>query len=139
MVDLNLVAIRLKKDEEVVLKPYVDTVGKTTIGTGRNLTDKGISIEENDYLLHNDIHDALDNLSIYTWFTSLDPVRQLVMVCMMFNLGPTRFAGFSNMLKYMQAHDYVDASIEMLNSKWATQVGQRARDYAQMIKQGILI
>ena len=45
----------LKRHEGLRLKPYQDTIGKLTIGYGRNLDDRGISKEEAEYLLRNDI------------------------------------------------------------------------------------
>ena len=47
---------QLRLHEGVEHKPYVDTVGKTTIGVGRNLDDVGLTDDEIDYLLDNDIH-----------------------------------------------------------------------------------
>jgi lysozyme len=138
MIDLSLVASRLRIDEAVKLKPYVDTAGKVTIGTGRNLTDKGISMEENNFMLDTDIHEALDYAEVYQWFQGLDPARQLVIICMIFNLGPTRFAGFQNMIRDFSNHDFQNAANEMANSAWANQVGKRAQIYEQIVRTGVL-
>ena len=54
----DIVKAQLKVDEGVKLKPYKDTVGKLTIGCGRNLDDIGISYTEVDYLLENDLNMA---------------------------------------------------------------------------------
>ena len=48
----------LIRDEGLELKPYRDSVGKLTIGIGRNLDDKGISESEARMLLANDVDDA---------------------------------------------------------------------------------
>lgn len=45
----------LVRDEGKRLKPYKDTVGKLTIGVGRNLDDVGISESEAMALLDSDI------------------------------------------------------------------------------------
>lgn len=45
----------LIRHEGLKLKPYRDTVGKLTIGAGRNLNDLGISEREAMFLLDNDI------------------------------------------------------------------------------------
>ena len=42
----------LKRDEGFRSHPYRDTVGKLTIGYGRNLDDVGISEREAEQLLH---------------------------------------------------------------------------------------
>jgi lysozyme len=78
----------LIRDEGVRLKPYRDSQGKLTIGTGHNLDDVGISLEESDLLLLHDIEHTLEALDaeLPTWRT-LNPIRQRVIVNMAFNLG----------------------------------------------------
>lgn len=138
MVDLGLVANRLRKDEGEKLKPYVDTTGNITIGVGRNLTGKGISQQESDMMCNEDIEEALSSADKYPWFVSLDPIRQLVIICMMFNLGPDKFAGFKDMINFISAKSYSLAAAEMLQSTWAKQVGQRALEYASMMRTGVM-
>ena len=107
--------------------PYTDTVGKLTIGFGRNLSDNGISLAEADALLDHDIDSAIKDLVIrYPWFEALDPVRQAVLVNMAFNLGIVRLGGFKNTLAAIQRGDYAAGAIGMLESRWASQVGRRA-------------
>ena len=86
--------------------PYVDTVGKLTIGVGRNITDVGISETEAMYLLVNDIDACIRDLATFTWFPELDPIRQRVLVDMRFNLGPSRFRGFKNTLVAVARGDF---------------------------------
>ena len=50
----NLIA-QLKRHESLELKPYKCTSGKLTIGVGRNLEDIGITEQEAELLLLNDI------------------------------------------------------------------------------------
>jgi lysozyme len=134
--DLATLQAELVRDEGERLKPYKDTVGKTTIGIGRNLEDVGISHDEALMLLANDIVRAelwLDrNLP---WWRSLDPVRQRVLVNMAFNLGG-RLLSFKNTLKAVQAHDWHAAHDGMLDSLWARQVGARAKRLAYMMLTG---
>lgn len=60
--DIDKLSKELRNDEGVRFKPYRDTVGKLTIGVGRNLDDRGISPGEADYLLANDIRIVCDEL-----------------------------------------------------------------------------
>ena len=53
--DMPTLLAELGRDEGRRLKPYLNTVGKTTIGVGRNLTDIGISDGECDLLLEHDV------------------------------------------------------------------------------------
>ena len=119
---------------------YTDTVGKTTIGYGRNLTDNGLSSREAFTLLEHDIDEAIADLSAtYPWFARLDGVRQRALVNMRFNLGPHRFRQFRQTLAATEAGDYRTASTQMLKSKWAGQVGQRAVRLARMMATGSVL
>lgn len=125
------------RDEGVRLKPYRDTVGKLTIGTGRNLDDVGISIDENDYLLMNDISRVERELDQYLpWWRGLDAVRQRVLANMCFNLGIAGLLGFKQTLQFIQSGQYEAAASAMLASKWASQVKQRAVRLADMMRVG---
>lgn len=122
--------------EGVRLRPYVDTVGKLTIGIGRNLSDRGITEAEARYLLDNDINACINDLLALTWFPDLDPVRQRVFVDLCFNLGLKRLKEFTKMLDAAGQKDWPRAASELLASKYATQVGKRAETLAAMLVTG---
>ena len=87
---MNSEALRasLKAAEGVKAKPYADTVGKLTIGVGRNLTDNGLRPSEIDFLLTNDITEAwLDVTRTWPWVHDLSDVRQRVLTEMVFQMG----------------------------------------------------
>lgn len=127
----------LKRDEGVRLKPYRDTVAKLTIGVGRNLDDVGISEAEADFLLASDIKRTVEDLaSRLPWWSTLDEVRQRVLCNMAFNLGIGGLCAFVNTLNAVKAGDYDKAATEMLNSKWAKQVGARAVRLSAMMRTG---
>lgn len=132
---------QLMVDEGLRLKPYLDTVGKLTIGYGRNLDDRGISVVEAQYLLDNDINRTIHDLvGAFPWFVELDPVRQATLVNMTFNMGlgsDTRgLRSFKNTLRAIEEGRYTDASDGMRRSKWARQVGLRAERLARMMESG---
>lgn len=121
--------------EGMRLKPYKDNVGKLTIGVGRNLDDVGISREEAMQLLDNDINIVMDSLDLaLPWWRTLDDLRSRAIIDMVFNLGITRFLGFKQMLIALKAKQYDLAAQEMLDSKWAKQVGIRAQTLAAMMR-----
>ncbi len=127
----------LIKHEGLRLKPYRDTVGKLTIGVGRNLEDMGITKGEALYLLGNDINRVrLELIKIIEWFLTLNAVRQNVLIDMVFNLGITRFKRFKKLIAAIEAQDWDRAAKEMLDSRWARQVGQRAVELAKMMEDG---
>lgn len=129
---------RLEKHEGCVLRPYRDSVGKWTIGIGRNLSDNGISRDEALHMLDNDIADCETDLDReLPWWRQLNEVRQEVLCEMCFNLGITRLLGFVNTLAAMRNRDYVGASRHMKRSKWAGQVGARADDLAELMRTGV--
>ena len=64
----------------------------------------------------------------------LEPVRQDAMVNLCFNLGITTLKKFSNALASMEAGAYSDAAEHFLDSRWASQVGNRAQEVAHMIR-----
>lgn len=131
---------QLRRDEGVRLKPYTDTIGKLTIGVGRNLTDNGIADDESDVLLHNDVTrvdtELTDNLHFYP---SLDTARKGVLLNMCFNMGIVRLQGFAKMLNAIANQDWDTAAIEMLDSLWAQQVGDRATRLAQQMREGVWV
>lgn len=134
---LTLLRAELKRDEGVRLKPYRDLVGKLTIGTGRNLDDMGITENENNYLLNNDIFRVQAELTAYLpWWQALDAVRQRVLANMCFNLGINKLLGFQHSLYLVQIGQYDQAAEAMLQSHWAKQVGVRAVRLAEMMRRG---
>lgn len=137
MLDRDKLIAELKRDEGFRSKAYLDTEGIWTIGVGRNLQDVGISEQEADILLSNDIDVATNELGrAFHWFDDLDDRRQRVMVNMCFNLGITRLFGFRKFLKAMEDGDWDTASTEMMDSRWAKQVGQRAERLRDMVSDG---
>ena len=67
-----------------------------------------------------------DHLGYLYWWRELDDNKQRVMVNMCFNLGYPRLSKFKKFLAAMEVHDFETAAIEMMDSKWANQVGLRA-------------
>ncbi len=135
--DLLKLRAQLVAHEGKKSKVYKDSLGIETIGVGRNLRDKGLSDDEILYLLDNDINECLTDLKDFLpYFEDLDNTRQHVLLDMRFNLGPTRFRGFKNMLKAVKESRFKDASDAMLVSKWAKQVKGRAKRLAQMMLTG---
>ena len=135
--NFDALARDLRRDEGWRLQPYTDTVGKTTIGCGRNLDDVGISDAEATFLLDNDMRRVWAELrGFFPDVLAMSEPRQRALANMLFNLGLTRFAGFKRMLAALLAGDYARAADEALDSRWARQVGQRAVRIAEMIREG---
>lgn len=128
---------QLQRHEGIRLKPYTDTTDRLTIGIGRNLTDNGITMTEALFMLRNDIATAAAELEArLPWVADLAPVRQQVLVNMVFNLGWFSFSKFKKMLAELAAKNYEGAAKQMLDSKWAIQVGKRATELAEQMRRG---
>jgi len=128
---------QLLRDEGIRLKPYQDTVGKWTIGVGRNLSDKGISEEEARVLLEDDVEEVSRGLlKALPWYTDLNEARQGVLENMAFNLGLAGLLAFHNTLTLMEKGDFDGAATAMLASRWATQVKDRAERLADQLRSG---
>lgn len=127
----------IKSHEGYESHPYEDTVGKLTIGYGRNLEDNGISQAEGDFLFDNDFARCEKELAPFPWYVNQPQNIQYALMNMCFNLGIARLLGFKKMIMALTAKDYTKAALEALDSKWANQVGDRARDIAIMMRQGI--
>ena len=128
---------QLRRDEGWRSKAYKDSVGKLTIGYGRNLDDVGISPDEGALMLQNDIQNATARLeTAFPWTLGLDDVRRGALLNMTFNMGVGGLAQFKDFLAKMQAGDWQGASVAMLDSKWADQVGARAQRLAIQVESG---
>lgn len=116
--------------------PYIDTVGKITIGIGYNLSDRGLDDDwiNNQYTrdvsyFYNQLHDN------YPWFVNLNTDRQIALVDMCF-MGWKKFQGFTEMITALSESNWQKAHDEMLNSLWATEVKGRATTLANVILTG---
>lgn len=133
---LNELRDMLKRHEGKRPHPYRCTAGKLTIGYGRNLDDKGLSIPEMEYLLDNDIAEVLGGLSLsLPCWDELSEVRKAALADMCLNLGLAGFLKFKKMIRALEDRNYKLAAKEMLASRWASQVGNRANELAFMMRE----
>ena len=134
-VDMRSLTEQLVQHEGLRQNPYYCTAGKLTIGVGRNLEAVGISKAEAMFMLENDIIRVMSELDEHLpWWRNLSQVRRHVLVDMAFNLGIFGLLKFQKTLKAIQDERWADAAIEMLDSRWAQQVGQRAKTLAKMME-----
>lgn len=128
---------QLKRHEGLRLTPYKCTADKWTIGVGRNLEDVGISEQEAEMLLQNDIQRASSQLTqTFPWTLELDEVRLAALINFTFNVGIGTVSKFKNAMALLKAKNYDMAADEFLNSRWAKQVGNRAIEVTEQIRTG---
>jgi lysozyme len=129
MVNYEKLVRELTRDEGLRLKVYRCTAGRQTIGIGRNLDNVGLrNAAEAEFLLKGDIAAMEVELDAHLpWWRQLDPVRQRAMLNWAFNIGVVENDGklltFKNSLRLLQEGKYLEASQNMLASKWARDVG----------------
>ena len=117
--------------------PYFDTSvpPKITIGIGYNLTDRGLDMEWINNQFNDDVDYFYSLLCTFDWFSKLNEDRQIILIDMCF-MGWKKFLGFKSMLLALDKQDFILAAHEMLNSKWAEEVGKRAFDLANAMETG---
>jgi len=150
----------LIRDEGMELKVYKDTLGIDTIGAGRNLKDRPLTVTQLQHLGLSDMQDIYDNgitlygaryilridvdiaerelLDAHPCVKNLNAPRQMVCVNMAFNLGMPRLKLFKNMWSAIHRKDYERAAVEMLDSRWAEQVKGRATRLSDIMRTGEL-
>ena len=125
-------------DEGFKSKPYRDTVGVWTFGHGLTYITEEESLLVMRHRLQNEYLPAL--LRLFIGFEVLNDNRKSVLLNMMYNLGASRLARFVKLRNAISTGNYEQASREMLDSKWAAQVGkepgQRAYEMARVMKHG---
>ena len=135
----------LCRHEGVESHAYLCSQNFTTIGVGRNIDagnegrsrGLGLSDDEVDYLLQNDIDRVTEELDgEYSWFAGLNNARSDAMIDISFNLGQTKLRSFRKALQAMGSGDWEEASKQFLDSRWREQTGNRAVELAEIIRTG---
>ena len=117
---------------------YEDSVGILTIGIGHNVEEVPLSNRAIEVICQDDIATAEGELdkNWNHWKANLNDARQNVLVEMVFNLGYPRFSKFVKFIEAVKAQNWPEAEVQMLDSRWAEQVGRRAINLANQMKSG---
>ena len=139
----------LKRHEGLNLFPYHCSAGALTIGYGHNidahplpgasvqhLVNYGISKVGAHRLLELDVDAVLTQLAQVTEWQALNEVRQAVIADMTYNLGFAGVMKFERMWDAIERQLWTLAAKEMMDSKWARQVGSRAIRLSTMMTTG---
>ena len=127
----------LKEDEGCKNEIYLDHIGLPTFGIGHLVTEwdqeyeKEVGTEVSEDRVNNcfqvDIWGTINDCKVlYSNFDELPEEVQLILANMMFNLGRPRLTNFVRMREAVNKGDWQEAKIQMLDSKWANQVPNRA-------------
>lgn len=127
----------IKGHEGLRLRLYKCSAGYWTIGYGRNLEQRGISLAEAEFMLANDLKECEEDLRTFPWWVGLSQARQAALMDMRLQLGASGLRNFQRMLAAIAGGDYESAADEALDSKWAREdTPGRAQDIAKMLREG---
>ena len=133
----------VKKHEGYRNKVYLDTLGKRTVGVG-HLCVEDFWEDDKEYeekflmtILEHDLQTAVKSakeLMQQHGCMDMDEIAEEIVIEIVFQLGKTGVSKFKNMWKALSELNYVGASFEMLDSKWAKQTPNRANGMADTMK-----
>ena len=133
----------VKKHEGYRNKVYLDTLGKRTVGVG-HLCVEDFWEDDKEYeekflmtILEHDLQTAIKSAKqLIEEFgcDDIDEQAEEILIEMVFQLGKTGVSKFKNMWKALSENNYIGASYEMLDSRWAKQTPNRAKAMADLMK-----
>ena len=128
----------LSREEGYRAHCYTCSAGAHTVGIGRNIDEAagglGISEDEAQYMLKNDISRCITELENLDWFNELDTIRQGIIIHLNFWIGTPRMLMFKNMIAALMVGDNDTAANELLDSKLARDIPGRANRLADAMR-----
>ena len=142
MIDMDKLLESVKKHEGYRNKVYLDTLGKRTIGVGHlcveDFWEDDKEYEENFLMeiLEKDLQSAIDQADDMCKDLKISSDAKILIIEMIFQLGGNGVSKFRKMWQALQQDppDYAEASVQMLDSRWAKQTPNRANEMAQHMK-----
>lgn len=131
---------QIEQEENRVRWVYRDSLGYLTIGVGFLVDQRGgggLQDIEIDFILRNRAQQVQDKvLQRWPWVANQFPARRDALINMAYQMGVDGLAAFEKFLAYLKDGNYLLASNEMLDSKWAKQTPNRAKRMSQQILTG---
>jgi len=132
----------VKKHEGYRNKVYLDTLGKRTVGVG-HLCVEDFWEDEKEYeekflmtILEHDLQTAIKSAEKLCEGLKISDDAKILIIEMIFQLGGNGVSKFRKMWQALQQDppDYAEASVQMLDSRWAKQTPNRANEMADHMK-----
>ena len=126
----------IKQHEGYVKRVYKDSLGIDTIGYGFAIKDLELDQDICDMILDRKLKD-LERIvnSKFNWYRYMPPEIKNVVIEMCYQLGVTGFSNFRKTITFLQNKQFHDASVEMLDSRWAEQTPVRAKELSNRVKE----
>ena len=132
--ELQEIVDDIKKHEGFEPKVYECTEGYETIGYGFAIKDLVIDKDVADLILMKKLHILLQRIIVaFPWIKDIDEIAKKVVINMCYQLGIRGFSKFIKTIYYLETEQYEEASIEMLDSLWAKQTPNRAKELSAEI------
>ena len=124
----------IKESEGFVEHVYDDSLGIPTIGFGFAIKDLILDEDIASEILSRKVSKLANRIDgKFDWFNEANDKIKEVVIEMCYQLGVGGFSKFKKTISYFAAKDYKKASIEMLDSKWATQTPNRAKKLSDVV------
>ncbi|HEU4729731.1 MAG TPA: peptidoglycan-binding protein [Kofleriaceae bacterium] len=146
---INMGTLRefISKHEGYVAHVYLDSRGYPSAGIGHLIRDNHhhvgdkVSAEQISEWFKQDVATAIAGAKqdLGPAYERLNEARKIVVIDMVFNLGVGGFAEFRDTIHAIRVGNFARAADEMLDSKWAGQVGARAIEDAAIMRGGHLV
>ena len=125
----------IKKHEGFEPKVYKCTEGYDTIGYGFAIKDLVLDKDVSDLILMKKLHKLLQRIVIaFPWFKEINYEAKRVIVNMCYQLGLSGFSKFKKTIYLLETEQYEEASVEMLDSLWAKQTPNRAKELSEILR-----
>ena len=125
----------IKQHEGYVKRVYKDSLGIDTIGYGFAIKDLELDQDICDMILDRKLKDLEKMVSSkFNWYRYMPPEIKNIVIEMCYQLGVTGFSNFRKTITFLQNKQFHDASVEMLDSRWAEQTPVRAKELSDRVK-----
>lgn len=133
--ELKSIIKDIKKHEGFEPKVYKCTEGYDTIGYGFAIKDLVLDKDVADLILMKKLYKLLERILIaFPWFKDIDDTAKAVIVNMCYQLGLSGFSKFKKTIYLLETEQYEEASVEMLDSLWAKQTPNRAKELSETLR-----
>ena len=146
MIDMDKLLESVKKHEGYRNKVYLDTLGKRTVGVG-HLCVEDFWEDDKEYeesflmeILEKDLQSAIDQADDMCKDLKISSDAKILIIEMIFQLGGNGVSKFRKMWQALQQDppDYAEASVQMLDSRWAKQTPNRAKEMARLMSECVV-
>ena len=125
----------IKKHEGYVGIVYKDSLGIDTIGYGFAIKDLELDEDICEIILERKITQLIDRINNkFSWYKYMPQEIKDIVTAMCYQLGVTGFSKFKKTIAYLQDKKWEEASVEMLDSLWARQTPNRAKEMSDRVK-----